>query len=221
MTEAEWLGCDNPLTMVEVVSGSASERKLRLFACACARLLWANWNGSQRAAVVTAERVAEGTLEWGELASHRGQNMGVASGFGSTAAAEAIRRVLQAAQGPIAVPAVDNGWEAYSRRLQEARQEATARIAPPMCALVRCVFAPYRGTVEHNHWRAEDVLAVARAAYDEWSPSDGALSPLRLSILADALTDAGCADEGLLAHLRSPGKHVRGCWALDLVLGKE
>ena len=39
--------------------------------------------------------------------------------------------------------------------------------------------------------------------------------------LADALEDAGCTDGELLGHLRSPEPHVRGCWAVDLVLGKE
>jgi hypothetical protein len=43
----------------------------------------------------------------------------------------------------------------------------------------------------------------------------------RLPLLADALEDAGCADADLLGHLRSPGPHVRGCWAVDLVLGKS
>jgi hypothetical protein len=42
----------------------------------------------------------------------------------------------------------------------------------------------------------------------------------RMQILADALEDAGCAEESLLIHLRSPGPHLRGCWASDLVLGK-
>jgi hypothetical protein len=42
-----------------------------------------------------------------------------------------------------------------------------------------------------------------------------------LPILADALEDHGCTDTDLLTHLRGPGPHVRGCWALDLVLGKE
>ena len=42
----------------------------------------------------------------------------------------------------------------------------------------------------------------------------------RLPVLADALEDAGCEDADLLGHLRGPGRHVRGCWALDLVLGK-
>jgi hypothetical protein len=43
----------------------------------------------------------------------------------------------------------------------------------------------------------------------------------RLPLLADALEDAGCTDDELLGHLRAPGPHVRGCWAVDLVLGKS
>jgi hypothetical protein len=43
----------------------------------------------------------------------------------------------------------------------------------------------------------------------------------RLPILADALEEAGCAEADLLAHLRGPAPHVRGCWALDLLLGKS
>jgi hypothetical protein len=41
-----------------------------------------------------------------------------------------------------------------------------------------------------------------------------------LPVLADALEEAGCTDADLLGHLRGPGPHVRGCWALDLLLGK-
>jgi hypothetical protein len=44
---------------------------------------------------------------------------------------------------------------------------------------------------------------------------------LDLPILADALEDAGCADPELLDHCRAGGKHVRGCWVLDLMLGRE
>jgi biotin carboxyl carrier protein len=43
----------------------------------------------------------------------------------------------------------------------------------------------------------------------------------RLPILADALEDAGCTDAALLGHLRGPGPHIHGCWALDAILGKE
>jgi hypothetical protein len=43
----------------------------------------------------------------------------------------------------------------------------------------------------------------------------------KIALLADALLDAGDADEELLAHCRSGGAHVRGCWAVDLLLGKR
>jgi hypothetical protein len=46
------------------------------------------------------------------------------------------------------------------------------------------------------------------------------LDPTRLAILADALLDAGCDAEELIQHCRSAGPHVRGCWAVDLLLGK-
>jgi hypothetical protein len=42
----------------------------------------------------------------------------------------------------------------------------------------------------------------------------------RLPVPADALEDAGCADPDILAHCRGAGLHVRGCWVVDLVLGK-
>ena len=63
-------------------------------------------------------------------------------------------------------------------------------------------------------WRTPTVLALARTAYDE-RRSD------LLPILADALEEAGCTDQAILDHLRRPGGHVRGCWAVGLVLAKE
>jgi hypothetical protein len=65
------------------------------------------------------------------------------------------------------------------------------------------------------------VASLAAAAYEERLPLNGTLDPARLAVLSDALEEAGCADEAILSHLRSPGPHVRGCWALDLVLGKQ
>jgi hypothetical protein len=43
----------------------------------------------------------------------------------------------------------------------------------------------------------------------------------RMPILADALEDAGCTSANILQHCRQPGEHVRGCWVLDLILGKQ
>ena len=42
-----------------------------------------------------------------------------------------------------------------------------------------------------------------------------------MPILADALQDAGCDNDDILAHCRNSTTHVRGCWVVDLVLGKE
>jgi hypothetical protein len=63
-------------------------------------------------------------------------------------------------------------------------------------------------------WKEGSVPRVAGTIY-----ADRAFD--RSPLLADALEDAGCADAELLGHLRGPGPHVRGCWAVDLVLGRE
>lgn len=70
-------------------------------------------------------------------------------------------------------------------------------------------------------WRTPTVLALAQAAYDNRSLPAGTLDNTRLGILSDGLEDACCDNSDLLNHLRQPGQHWRGCWALDLVLGKE
>jgi hypothetical protein len=69
-------------------------------------------------------------------------------------------------------------------------------------------------------WLAGIVWKVGDAAYERRSLPSGALDPSRLAVLADALEEAGCTDPTILGHLRGPGPHVRGCWAMDLVLGK-
>jgi hypothetical protein len=65
------------------------------------------------------------------------------------------------------------------------------------------------------------VLTLAKTAHAERAEPSGELDPVRLTILADALEEAGCSDGEVLHHLRSGGTHVRGCWALDRVLGRE
>ncbi len=70
-------------------------------------------------------------------------------------------------------------------------------------------------------WNDRLLPRLAHSIYDDRRLPDGTLDPSRLAILADALLDAGAEDEELLAHLRSPGPHVRGCHAVDLVLGRS
>lgn len=63
-------------------------------------------------------------------------------------------------------------------------------------------------------WQTETVMGLARRVYELRDFS-------AMPILADGLQDAGCDDGDLLGHCRGPGPHVRGCWVVDLVLGKE
>jgi hypothetical protein len=63
-------------------------------------------------------------------------------------------------------------------------------------------------------WRTSTVVALAEGVY-----ADRAFD--RLPILADALEDAGCGHADILAHCRGDGPHARGCWVVDLLLGRE
>ncbi len=67
-------------------------------------------------------------------------------------------------------------------------------------------------------WNGGLVPRLAEIAYQERLLPSGHLDPARLAVLSDALEEAGCTDAEILSHLRSRGPHVRGCWALDLVL---
>jgi hypothetical protein len=50
----------------------------------------------------------------------------------------------------------------------------------------------------------------------------GTLEPERLAVLGDAMEDAGCDDPDILGHLRDRQQvHARGCFVLDLLLGKS
>jgi hypothetical protein len=62
---------------------------------------------------------------------------------------------------------------------------------------------------------------MAQAIYEEQSLPEGTLDTARLAVLADALEEAGYAGGEVLGHLRSDGPHVRGCFALDAILGKS
>ena len=82
------------------------------------------------------------------------------------------------------------------------------------CDLVREVIQPPFVSCFSPDWRTSDILAASRGIYEERAFD-------RMPILADALQDAGCDRTDVLDHCRGPGPHVRGCWVVDLVLGKE
>src|SRR5262249_23222750 len=79
--------------------------------------------------------------------------------------------------------------------------------------LLRCLFNPFRAAGIDPEWLTPIAVVIAKQVYDE---RVSAAAP----ILADALEDAGCTDDAILTPLRSSSPHVRGCWALDLILGR-
>jgi hypothetical protein len=81
--------------------------------------------------------------------------------------------------------------------------------------LLRDIFGnPFRPVTFDHAWRTPTAVALAQQMYDSRDFS-------AMPILADALQDAGCDNFDVLDHCREPGPHVRGCWVVDLVLGKE
>lgn len=81
--------------------------------------------------------------------------------------------------------------------------------------LLRDIFGdPFRPIDFLSTWRTETAVGIAAKMYDEREFGN-------MPVLADALEDAGCEVMELLSHCREPGQHVRGCWVVDLVLGKS
>jgi hypothetical protein len=80
---------------------------------------------------------------------------------------------------------------------------------------------PFHPTSIEPVWKTPTVVSLAQAAYENRILPVGTLEPASLAVLADALEDEGCTNSDMLNHCRQPGEHVRGCWVLDLLLGKE
>jgi hypothetical protein len=73
---------------------------------------------------------------------------------------------------------------------------------------------PFRRVTLNPDWLTSTAVAIARGMYESREFS-------AMPILADALQDAGCDSDDILNHCRGDGPHVRGCWVVDLVLGKS
>ena len=123
------------------------------------------------------------------------------------------RELKRLAEGARTRPARSvESWE-LSHSAAESRAQA---------ALLADIFGnPFRPVAFERAWRTPQTLGLAQAAYEERELPSGLLDPARLAVLADALEEAGCTAADLLVHLRSGGEHVRGCWAVDLILFKD
>jgi hypothetical protein len=256
VTEAEWLACNDPEKMLEFLQGKASDRKLRLFPCACCRRIWPLLvDERSRMGVEFAEWFADGEIDdedrrqasnaayraWenasaipddpGEppdkvlygssrlwrkspyeddsvarryLSPHRGIAVFHAAYAAFMATVAAVERVLSDSQEAV--------WFAS----EQNQRSAVAAEEQAQSNLLRCIFGPlpFRSITLDRAWLTPTVTALAQGIYEERDFD-------RLPVLADALEQADCHHADILAHCGGPGPHGRGCWVVDLILGKE
>lgn len=218
----------------------ASDRKLRLFACACyQRIGHVLPEPLARAALAVAERYADGLASAEELQqmerslSERLDALEPrwrASRGAERAALHVTYAALALAYQVCHPQAPKGAYYASSNAYLDTAALANPGAAPSdpafgacqrveeqaQCELLRCIIGPtaLRSLLVDPSWRTPPVLALARHAYDQRAfdllPAVGA-----------ALSDAGCTDGEILSHCASPGPHVRGCFVLDAVLDRD
>jgi hypothetical protein len=244
MTEAEWLSSTDPQPMLELLGNKVSDRRLRLFAIACCRRIWKLLaNERCQRAVEIAERCSEGSLSLTQaytqgpglelyfdydlakqLAEKTGYSRqachaaftaaGLIHGYlNSTQAANVARSVSTAVALQAAPHLADLDYDdldTFEANALPFRQPESAAQA----VILRDIFGnPFRRVTVDPAWLTAKVKTLAHVIYD-----DRAFE--RMPELPDALAEAGCTSPDILSHCRGPGPHVRGCWVVDLVLGK-
>lgn len=184
-------------------------RRSRLFGCAWCRVIWEKIpDGPCRPAVETAERYAAGQATKQDMKEAL-QPAGAFLGTGGMA--------LQAVFKVASPEAKRAAWASVAA--SSAYHGGWVKNDGVFCDIIRDIFGnPFRAITLAAAHRTPTVVSLARAAYDDRQLPSGELDPHRLAVLADALEECGAADE-MVAHLRAPGPHVRGCHVLDLCLG--
>jgi hypothetical protein len=227
VTEAEWLASADPTPMWECLRGSLRDRKCRLLAAATIHRV-AAWFSSDAAthelllgAVEVGEQYADGALPPVEFKALRDQ-------FDFYARLGPLSDAQRFAGEAVALLFADAPDEAaygitFAADAVTELTEGLPTDASPLCehelatqaGLVRDIFGnPHRPVTVDAAWRTPAVVTLAQAVYDGRAFD-------RLPELADALEGAGCTDTAVLSHCRSDGPHVRGCWAVDLILGRS
>src|SRR5262245_43706357 len=221
MTEAEWLACETPDPMLLHLDSHEAHRKRQLFGLGCCRRVSRLLTDDRyREVIADLERGADQPIrvdEADQLISCAQAAADAASAPVSDSekaawqAAEAVSMVAHGVPGSAAHFARYASSLSRSGVWDEDRDEAKAQ-----ANLLRDIFGnPFHPVALNPAWLTSDVLALARGIYE-----DRAFD--RMPILADALQDAGCDNEDVLNHCRDANQvHVRGCWVVDLVLGKK
>jgi len=205
-----------------------SDRKLRLLLLAATRDVWDQLHDSRsRAAVEAAESCVDcaDDIVPEAIVAAASQAVREANSRGSVRAA--LPSVIQEWRGARAAYAVVEpspmDTEPPSPLWAEALNDLSAFLAPES-ELVRIdshhrfllreiLGNPFRPVAILPDWRTSTAVGLAQSMYESRN-----FSPM--PILADALEEAGCDNPDILSHCRGDGPHVRGCWVVDLVLGK-
>jgi hypothetical protein len=219
MTEQDWLESDEPGRMLDYLRGKTSVRKLRLFACACCRLQpdyiaevrvgrlclrpYEGMDKETQLVFDTAEKYAESCFPIGKK-NFRFNSYDYAlphlcdfrPSHPLEWAVEMIDLTLACSKQPC-----DKGFS-VSRRQARILQE-----------IIGNPFRPVPINPSWLTWNGATIPKLAQTVYDDRRFQD-------LPVLADALEEAGCTNADMLDHCRQPGEHVRGCWVVDLMLGK-
>jgi hypothetical protein len=219
MTEEEWFEWSNPwsfLVSVQTpfasVDAKLSDRKLRLFAVACCRSVRRRWRGKIiRAAVEAAEKCADIAPSserrllrpFRKIACDNYRTNPIETHLVSSVSAIDC---LEAARSSCYMAASYSTVDDDRKREQEQIKRGP---------LLRDIFGnPCRPVTFASAWRTSTTVALAESMY-------AARDFGNMPILADALEEAGCDNAEVLSHCRGNGPHVRGCWVVDLVLGKS
>jgi hypothetical protein len=238
MTEQEWLECDDLHALIVSHRDQVGERRYRLYECACCRqILDLTSSEPIRRAMEICEAYADGRTDAHQLNSAHEQTVRVVEQLQQLGeshiefdAVSAVERALALGEkcafgdiDPIPASVITARCALIYHRLNKRRMEGSPANEQAMVdegvrvfsTLFHDIFGnPFRPVTLDPRWLSSTVLDLARTIYDErlWG---------RMPILADALMDAGCDSEEILNHCRGPGPHVRGCWVVDLLLGKE
>jgi hypothetical protein len=217
MTEAEWLTSTKPYDLLDFMGNSISARKIRLFACACCRRIWdfleEEW---MRNTVTLMELFADHEIseihfeEIAQKARRKVEEPRYRVAPQSKYASAVFAVYLATRLDPVAVRwAYRHAAGVYRDLVAEGAEQEK------QCRLLRDITgSPFRSVRVAPSWCTSTVTTLAEGIYSDHLFAD-------LPILADALNDAGCIDEAILGHCRSGGEHVRGCWVVDLILGKK
>jgi hypothetical protein len=210
--EQHWLTTESPASLLHTAKqlDVLRPRKRLLFACGCYRLVWEQINLAHvRETVERVEQKADrkGTPE--DLRSN-----GYVFGLPTYDPQNLLQLSLSSLVTPKMIPthiawlvrtAIDPTKHDHSDKWENCK---------PQADLARDIIGnPFRPVAFDPEWRTSTAVLLARRMYDarDFAP---------MPVLADALQDAGCEHADILAHCRGPGPHVRGCWVVDLVLGK-